>query len=253
MKKIISTLLILLAMLSCLAFGGCDYSYLKARQLTYTQWTDESGKIFFRTVTGGFGNGTIVLNGKEVEAGFNFGLKSSIYVYILEDSLDYDYTGDGGDGELIESFATSDINNNGQVVSDENDVVLFGEHFGRVVLTPTPIDRDTVDAWEYYDNWSDSDNQFTLIATPPGYYSRKCRGLLVKTSEGKKSYIFQWLPEKKAFAIYADTGCGYINGNEEILAEGTYTNECGKAILTFTEDKIFNGIFTVLEIQVEHN
>ena len=255
MKRIFLALLILFSILSCLAFSGCDYSYTKARNLSYTEWSDESGKISFRTVTGGFGNGTIVLNGKPVEAGFTFGIKSSIFVSILEDTLDYeyDYKGVVSYGELTESFVTSDVNKDGQVVSDETDVVLFGEHFGRIVLTYTKIEPETVDAWEYYENWSDTNQQFVLLATGYGYFSRKCRGVKVLTADVEKFYIFQWLPEEKKFAIYGDADCGFVSGDEEILAEGTYTNEGEKATLTFTKDKTFDGRFTVMEIEVVQN
>ena len=128
--------------------------------------------------------------------------------------------------------------------------MLFGEHFGKVVLTATPIDPQTVDAWEYYECWANEDHTFGIRNGGWGYFARKSCTMYTITSDRQIYYIFQWIPEEKRFAIYSDNDCGFVTGDEELLAQGTYTNVGEKATLTFTEDNIFDGRFTVLELYV---
>jgi hypothetical protein len=250
MKKANGILYIVIAIVtvfSCLIVGGCDYSLKKARALTYTEWTDQTAKISFRTVSGGIGNGYIYLSGKKIEAEFVFGIKSSIQVSVLSKDLNAQET-DSHYELSTESFSVSDVNQQGQVISNEDDVILFGEHFGRIVLTYSAINPNTVDAWEYYEDWAESSGKLILAATRDGYFSNKCRRAVAVTLVGEKELIFQWLPESGKFLIFSYVDEGLILDN--IVAEGMYSNVAEEATLIFTMDKLFDGTVSSLTLRI---
>ena len=254
MKKLIYVILSAILACSCLLFVGCEFSWSRAEKMPYTEWSDESGKISFRMIKGVSGHGVIKLNGKDVVADFVLGIQNYIHVGVLSEDIDYDYNYTGSDGLFgvwEDSFHAYDVNKKGQIVSFDEDVVLFGEHFGRIVLTPTPIDINTVDAWEYYNNWVNDDSDvFICGGSIYGYAPRKYAYMSVYTDSKSEHYFFQWIPEEKGFAIYPYNNTDLIEEGAEVLASGTYTNVGEHLTLTFTEDNIFDGRFTVLELYV---
>lgn len=249
MKKFLLSTIILSA-LCCFCFLGCDYSLPKAKKAAYSEWTEQNGKMYFRTITAGHGHGYIVLNGKKVNADFTFGLQSSLRVTVLIDDLgDYEYLNETY-GETSESFVVSDVNKDGQVISRLSDVVLFGGQFGKVVLTRSEVDRGSVDPWEFHDGWKDSEGHLTLSGAGRGYCTRKCQSAVVTYGGRTEYYTFKWLPDTKQFAMYESRDGEIIEDGEPTLAEGTYSNLFEKVTLTFTKDEIFGGTYPRINLEL---
>lgn len=255
MKKLLSFILVILSVVCCIAFAGCDYSLQKAKKSAYAEWTDQNGKMYFRTISAGRGQGYIILNGKKVDADFSFGIQSSLQVVVLVDDLhsdDYrpeDYESTYGVAE--EWVTVKDVNKQGQLISTSSDVVLFGEHFGKLILTRREVDKSTVDAWDYCDTLKYGKNEFAISGLGcHGYAARKCKSVCVKREGKTQYYILKWFPEEKKFALCAHYDCGFVEDGEPTLAEGTYTNSFEEVTLNFSKDEVFGYTYQGITLKV---
>lgn len=259
----IITLAILLFVYSCLAVG-CSNAFRKAKKFVYSEYTETEDRIYFRDYQGMFGmHGYIKLGGMKIAAEFSPTVQGNIVVTIAaEDAPEGDFTIDKSHGKpyVVENllYIKGDINKNNQIVSDEG-VELFGENFGQVVLTRNQLTAEDFDAWEYYSRWEKRmSNDWKLVsfgATCSMYSVYKCVKFHVKKdADGKqKTYIFQWLPDEKGFAIYEreEENDHIPNEGQEPIATGIYVLKDVKVTLTFITDNLFDGAYPTLELTIK--
>lgn len=218
----------------------------KPKHMYNYNWTDGNGKISFSNLTRGVGNGIVTLGGKQIDAEYVFG-DGTLSVSVFADDLE-NYDGASRLGVVTETFDLEQINADQKLLS-KNDVVLFGENFGKISLRfseYSEADFDTKSEWEYYYGWSchlsvnaGGDCLFELQDVCRGYFKRKCRTAVINPSTENRKVIFKWLPDNR-FAFYEYDERGFVDDDAPTLAEGTYEEKFPNYNITFTKNELFH-------------
>ena len=259
MKKriiaLISIITILLVYI-CTAIG-CTSEFLpKAEKLRYVEYIDQNGKMYAKGVTGATPwYGYIVINDKKIPAYFNQMFPdTSIGVTILEKDIP-----EGFNNWRETSFYTSDLNEQNQLISEEN-VVLYGENFGQIVLVMNQLEKEDFEVWELpwqaqmIDDWkllSLNVTDFYSYAANDKYVSMSVR----KTMYSQQEYfIFKWLPDTKGFEIYQkEEDQVKPTEGQQPIATGTYVLQDDVVTLAFVTDGLFYGAYPTVELTLNVN
>ena len=245
MKKIIIFTICIIGAVLCVICSACNSVFTIFKKLTYKEFQDAEQKILLRAVWCCEGNGYVTVNNKKINLEFFITHRGQIAISVKKEDL-----GLSDDFEKYETAAIyfNDINKNNELVSIDDDVSIFGEYYGKIVLKGRDINRATVDASEYTLGWQTKDDDWLSLNTLEYPHLNKLLWFKIKIDGTENDYVFQWQAEKK-FSIYK------YNTNEdpigEFLAWGTYENVENKATLTFVEDNLFNFKYPTLELVAE--
>lgn len=233
-----SALISLIIVVLCASlFAACNGGLANAGKVRFAEWHDEDYKISFRIANNTCGYGYITIGGEKVAATYQFvGWKGQLSITLDEDlntDDDLPITSDG--------FGIRDVNGNGQIVSTENNVELFGEYYGKVVLSYTQLEKSDFECWEFISQWEDDGGLLSFHNNCTDYYVCKSAGGQAKCGDRFEQIVFKWIPDGKKFEIYEHV---YVDDEHdsfkgETLAEGTYVDNSDVAVLTFTKNNLF--------------
>ncbi len=250
MKKIFFLISCIISIILSVAFSGCTYAFYNFKKLNFIELKDTESKILWRAVEGYQGGGYITVNDKKVDAQFETRFNSSVRITVRKKDIgSTEIRGYGSHEDYALDFISfHDLNKNNELVSVDDDVSIFGEYYGKIVLKCTQVDKSTFDASEYTRGWkAQGDIKFSL--TDSEYvYLNKLFWLTTEIDGAEKDYVLQWQADKK-FSIYEYNT--YEEPMGELLACGTYVNVENKATLTFVEDNLFNFKYPTLELVAE--
>ena len=229
----------------------------------YAEYFDENEKIYFRTVDGYNGFGYLVLNGKKISARYSLNAYSGYADYIeisipKEEDLRIDVE------PTNRTYVTTlvpirDLYEQNQVAFQKK-VELFGESFGKVVLTVNQLEKADFEPWEYRLRWesktSDEWKILEFVGMEEVLNVHKCVRIYARKSEldQTKSCIFKWLPDVKGFEIYEIERQDQFVSSEgqQPIATGTYVLQDEVVTLTFVTDGVFDGAYPTLELTLKN-
>jgi len=233
------------------ALMGCTPKFLpKAEKLRYVEYVDQNGKIYAKGVYGDTPwYGYIVLNGKKVPACFKRAFPTTdILVTIPEKDIPQEFK-----KSEYRRFGLKDLNEQNQLVSYRDDVVLYGENFGQIVLTMNQLDKDDFEVWELPWKIQIVENWNLVLLTIADLYSYetndKCVSMYVRKRQGYNTeyFIFRWLPDSNGFEIFeAEENQVKPAEDQQPIATGTYVLQEEVVTLTFVTDGVFNGAYPTL-------
>lgn len=266
-KRIIAliSLVVLLLVWACMAVGCTPNLLPKAEKLRYVEYTATNGKIYAKGVKGAdYWMGYIVIGGKKISATFDrmFPQNSTIQVKILE--KDAPEGVDVRDGFAYDEFSIKDLNEQNQLVSHEENDVLFGENFGQIVLVMNQLTKEDFEVWELpwqaqmIDDWE----LFSLSSV--GLRGQGTNGKPVAMTVWRdmysyrasemESFFFVWLPEEKGFEIYTKEEDQYEpTEDQQAMATGTYVLQDDVVTLAFVTDGLFYGAYPTVELTLNVN
>lgn len=160
---------------------------------------------------------------------------------MLSVTLDEDLNPDDDIPVTSDGCGIKDVNGSGQIVSSEN-VTLFGENYGKIVLSYTQLEKSDFECWEFDGWWEDEGGLLSFGNNCQDYYVCKIISGQAKCGDRYEQIDFRWIPDGKRFEIYVrENGDGYHGSMErETVAEGTYEDNAGVAVLTFTKNNLFS-------------
>lgn len=134
MKRKIGVIISLIIVVLCASFFAACFGRLpNTDKVRFAEWHDEEYKISFRISNNTSGHGYITIGGEKVAATYRFiGWRGQLSI-----TLDEDLNTDDNLQITSDSFGIRDVNGNGQIVSIQKNVELFGEYYGKVVLSYT--------------------------------------------------------------------------------------------------------------------
>ena len=251
MKKIIISTICIICIIFSFLFSGCTFAFYNFKKLNFIELKDSESKILWRSIETYLGGGYITVNNKKVDAQFETMHNSYIRITIRKKDVgEIEFDGDAYDKEYyIDWVHFKDLNKNNELISVDDDVSIFGEYYGKIVLKCTQVDKSTFDASEYICGWqAEYDIKFRLNGTR-NVFLNKIFLLTTEIDGTEKNYVLQWQAEKR-FSIYEYNT--YEDPIGEFLACGIYVNLENRATLSFTEDNLFNFKYPTLQFVSEY-
>lgn len=269
MKKRIMSLIslaILLLVWACIAVG-C-WPVVKLPELNerpkFTEYLDEDGKIYFRTVGGYAGFGYLMLNGKKVPAKYYIDPYESYYdegrvniTVSIPKEEDLRTDTEPTDRTYTSDFlVVKDKEKDGNNLLYAKNVVVFGESIGTVSLVAKQLEKSDFEPWEYGIRWESKISEewkiLDFVGVEEVYNAHKCVTIYARKTEQDKTQacILKWLPEQKGFEIYLLEDQSQIepSAGQQPIATGTYVFVEEVVTLTFVTDKLFDGAYPTLDL-----